>query len=249
MNKLVHFLKKNIYYMALGLGVIALTASVIIYNSRLSNELEQGQLVDLNGSKSITEDEQTTVIYTEESEGFTEEITTEEVQEEDEIKTETESTKVKEKVKEENAQVVEKLTFSENSKLSWPVIGDVVLPYSMDTTIYFETLDEYKCNPAILIQAPDETNVSCAYKGEVIDIIEDDELGNKVIMNIGNDYQITYAQLKDVCVNVGDIVEKYEVIGKVAKPTRFFTLEGTHLYFKVTKDDEPVNPMTLLENE
>jgi hypothetical protein len=28
----------------------------------------------------------------------------------------------------------------------------------------------------------------------------------------------------------------------VAEPTDYFLLEGSHLYFKMTKEDEPVNP-------
>ena len=33
------------------------------------------------------------------------------------------------------------LTFAENSKLMWPVSGDVILNYSMDKSIYFATLN------------------------------------------------------------------------------------------------------------
>ena len=44
------------------------------------------------------------------------------------------------------------LNFSDTSRLSWPVRGNVVLNYSMDSTIYFPTLDQYKCNPGLVIQ-------------------------------------------------------------------------------------------------
>lgn len=36
------------------------------------------------------------------------------------------------------------LDFSDTSRVSWPVMGNVVLDYSMDSTIYFPTLDQYK---------------------------------------------------------------------------------------------------------
>ena len=41
------------------------------------------------------------------------------------------------------------LSFSEDSNLVWPVNGTVLMSYSMDKTIYFSTLDQYKYNPAL----------------------------------------------------------------------------------------------------
>lgn len=43
------------------------------------------------------------------------------------------------------------LSFADNSKLMWPVSGNVILNYSMDKSIYFETLNQYKYHPAIVI--------------------------------------------------------------------------------------------------
>ena len=36
-------------------------------------------------------------------------------------------------------------------------------------------------------------------------------------------------------------------IGTVAAPTKYYSLEGTNVYFKLTKDGEPVNPMSKLQ--
>ena len=36
------------------------------------------------------------------------------------------------------------LSFADNSKLMWPVSGNVILNYSMDKSIYFETLNQYR---------------------------------------------------------------------------------------------------------
>ena len=43
------------------------------------------------------------------------------------------------------------LNFNEDSKLKWPIEGNVILDYSMNATVYFSTLKQYKYNPAILI--------------------------------------------------------------------------------------------------
>lgn len=39
----------------------------------------------------------------------------------------------------------------DKSSAVWPIEGDVLLDYSMDSTIYFPTLEQYRCNPAMVI--------------------------------------------------------------------------------------------------
>ena len=69
-------------------------------------------------------------------------------------------------------------------------------------------------------------------------------------MNIGNGYSVIYGQLKDVKLKVGDKVNEGDTIGMIAEPTKYYTVEGSNLYFEVMKDDKTVNPMLLLrENE
>ncbi len=45
------------------------------------------------------------------------------------------------------------LTFSDSDTLVWPIVGNILVNYSMDKTVYFPTLQQYKYNPAIIIQA------------------------------------------------------------------------------------------------
>ncbi len=52
------------------------------------------------------------------------------------------------------------LDFTESDRLLWPVQGNVILGYSMDTTTWFPTLEQYKCNPANVIQSEVSTPVS-----------------------------------------------------------------------------------------
>ena len=58
---------------------------------------------------------------------------------------------------------------------------------------------------------------------------------------------MTYGQLKDIMVLQGDVVNEGDVIGKVAAPTKYYSVEGPNVYFKMTKDDRPVNPLGNLE--
>ena len=58
---------------------------------------------------------------------------------------------------------------------------------------------------------------------------------------------MTYGQLKDIMVLQGDMVSAGDVLGKVAAPTKYYSEEGPNVYFKLTKDGVPVNPLSCLE--
>lgn len=137
-------------------------------------------------------------------------------------------------------------TFSETDSLLWPVSGDIVLKYSMDSTIFFPTLGVYKCNPAISIKADEGTNVGVAASGVVKSVTVNEETGTTVDVAIGNGYETTYGLLDNVVVRSGDKVTKGQLLGTVSAPTAYYTKEGANLYFKVTKDGVSVDPMELL---
>lgn len=138
------------------------------------------------------------------------------------------------------------LHFSEDAKLQWPIVGNVLLNYSMDKTIYFPTLQQYKYNPSIVISATQGTSIACAANGVVKSIYKDPQTGTTVVMSLGDGYELSYGQLQDVMVEEGDFVEAGAFIAKVAAPTKYYTVEGTNVYFKLTKDGEPVNPMNYM---
>ena len=138
------------------------------------------------------------------------------------------------------------LSFGETSKLAWPIAGNVLLNYSMDKTIYFPTLQQYKYNPSIVIGAAEGTGVACAADGIVESVYEDAQTGQTVVMRLGGGYELTYGQLQEVTVEEGDYVETGAVIGHVAEPTKYYSVEGSNVYFKLTKDGEAVNPLDYL---
>ena len=57
------------------------------------------------------------------------------------------------------------LDFQEEEGLVWPIVGDVLINYSMDRTIFFPTLEQYKYNPAIVIAAAQGETISAAAAG------------------------------------------------------------------------------------
>lgn len=139
------------------------------------------------------------------------------------------------------------LDFGEEDGLVWPIVGDVLINFSMDKTIYFPTLDQYKYNPAIVIAATQGENISAAANGRVTSVSYDPGTGNTVVMELGNGYELTYGQLENITVSEGSYVQVGDGIGTVAAPTKYYSTEGTNVYFKLTKDGEPVNPLSKLQ--
>jgi len=142
---------------------------------------------------------------------------------------------------------LENIAFADDGKLAWPVEGNVIMNYSMDKSIYFSTLNQYKYHPAIVISANVGTEVLCAARGKVSKITVNEETGTTLTMELGSGYKAIYGQLKEVAVEEGEMVELGERIGYVSEPTKYYSLEGSNLYFQLLKDGEPVNPMDYLE--
>lgn len=139
------------------------------------------------------------------------------------------------------------LSYAPEDKMTWPLEGDVIIRYSMDSSVYFETLGQYRYNPAIYIGAKQGSKVNACVKGRVTEIGEDSRLGQYLVMDVGSGYQVKYAQLSDLKVKKGDVVSRGQVIADVAKTTRYFSVEGDHLYLEITKDGQSVDPLSLLE--
>lgn len=139
-----------------------------------------------------------------------------------------------------------KSKFDEEKGLLWPMNGDILMNYSADKVVYFATLGQYKCNPALMIKGDVGQEVLCSYKGTVSDISENEETGLTVTLDIGSDYQLVYGQLKNLSVKVGDSLLEGETIGYLAEPTKYFVTEGSHLYFRVNEAEQTVDPLLLL---
>lgn len=227
--------EQKIYAALLVAGIIALASLTLLYGRKTKKmddlveqniELDDGSPVSAKVSTESKEEETTM-----------EEQPTEEIQREPagtQEKEETASMKVR--------------AYNGKDKLMWPVAGNVLIPYSMDTTVYFETLDQYQCNPALYIQSEKGTQVKAVYGGTVTKVEKDDRLGKMMTVDMGNGYLMTYAQLEDLEYKKGDYVSEGSVIGKIAEPTNYYMLEGSHLYVKMTKDKKPVNPTEYFES-
>ncbi len=295
MNKFRGFLRTKGFYVALGTGIVAFVAMLVVYNYSVTNEdIESKSAIDLNqpveseesiddiGLEQVKEEktlnnndvagatdadkvEVENHVATNETEGNkTDEIT--DVNSDAAVaKTDEDENVASTDMEAEGAAAVTAssdatgvdftedtvlytaLEYNGEQNLVWPVTGNVILPYSMDTTVYYQTLDAYKCNPGIIIEASEGDDVFAAYEGIVSSIEETKEYGTVVTVTMGNGYEAKYGQLMNVCVSEGDMVSVSQTLGEVAPVSSYFVEEGTNLYFQINKDDEPVNPMDLIQ--
>lgn len=137
--------------------------------------------------------------------------------------------------------------FSEDSLLAWPASGNILLNYSMDKTVYFSTLDQYKYNPALIISGEVGETICASAAGTVKAIEQSAQTGLTVTLDMGNGYEAIYGQLKEISVSEGEYVGAGGQIGYLSEPTKYYTVEGPNLYFEVKKDEAPVNPMEYME--
>lgn len=135
---------------------------------------------------------------------------------------------------------------SVEQQLCQPVNGAVLIPYSMEHVVYFPTLDQYKLHSATIYSGTLGEEVKACGKARITEVYQDSQLGNVVVMELGRGVIAKYGQLQDVQVGVGQIVEKGQVLGTVAEPTRYYSLEGPNVYFALKKDDVPVNPWAFM---
>ena len=145
--------------------------------------------------------------------------------------------------------VLPELSFDENTVLTAPVSGtsgEILIPYSMDRTVYFPTLGVYKCSPAIAMAADVGTPVAAVARSQVLSVEEDPQTGVTVTMDMGSGYQAVYGQLADVTLQAGDLVEAGTVIGTVSAPTRDYLEAGSNLYFAMSKDGTSLDPTEYL---
>lgn len=138
------------------------------------------------------------------------------------------------------------VNFTEDTLMAWPLNGDLVLDYNMENTIYFPTLNQYKLNPAIAVKSDVGSPVVAAANGTIASITEDAQTGLTVYMDMGNGYEAVYGQLKDLAVEEGQAVAQGTVLGYVNEPTKYYSLEGSNLYFAMKKDGNPIDPIAYL---
>lgn len=126
----------------------------------------------------------------------------------------------------------------------WPISIDneILIPYSMEKAVYFETLDQYKYSPAMIISAEVGTPVCAVSAGKITKRYWDYETGWTYEMDLGGGFKAYYGQLDNMQKAEDTYIAAGDILGYVASPTKYYSKEGSNLYFAMTKDGKPVYP-------
>lgn len=252
MNNILKVLKQNVGYVALGVGMVGVFTIMAVYSMKYSKE-DATQKINLDQAMEDTQEENKSIadqIETSVRVATTESTASTSASSEESLST-TETAVTTEAVASTTAKTTEEAV--ETSKnvseegIMWPMVGNVILPYSMESTVYFQTLQQYRCNPGMLIEGKVGDQVSAVSAGTIVSVEQSKEYGNVITMDIGEGYTVSYGQLNDVCVKKGQKVAAGEKIASLNEPSSYYEKEGTHLYFSMKKDDVPVNPMSVIK--
>lgn len=137
--------------------------------------------------------------------------------------------------------------FEDELTFALPVNGETLMDYSSEKLVYDPTLEQYRTNDTVCYKTEEGTAVGAAADGTVESITTDVKNGVSVTLFHGDGWRTTYSQLNsNLAVSEGDIVTKGQTIGFVAQPTKYASALGCHLEFKMTLNDNAVDPKTAL---
>ncbi len=249
-EKISQLFKDKVFLVLLVLGLLTIVAAAGVITVQRGNGggespyLQAPDQSNMIAEESIPQETQVAVA------GDSNATKNDEMQEADSIKAtakqETEASAVKAGTDKGAAKSLA-LNFNDAAKMTWPVRGNVILDYSMESTIYFPTLDQYKCNPGLVIQGDVSTPVVAPANAKVLEIGSNEEIGNYVVLNMGNNYMATCGQLKELQVVKSEYIKQGQVLGYVAEPTKYYSVEGANIFFELLHDDKAIDPLDHME--
>ncbi|MCL2854990.1 MAG: M23 family metallopeptidase [Defluviitaleaceae bacterium] len=137
--------------------------------------------------------------------------------------------------------------FTDNDDMHWPVLGDIVMDFSVDSHVFDPTLDQWRTSDSLSIAANNGDPVRAAADGRIQQVQQTQQFGQVVVIDHGNGWTTTYRQLaSDVAVAVGDVVSRGQIIGSVGTPSIFAGGLGYHVSFNVQNNGDIINPHAIL---
>lgn len=246
-RKVTTFFRQKSYMLAAGLMLMAVCGMTGVYFAEQSAEKKQQAQLEQQQAQADREEASTAVdqaVQPERDDFLDTPDVVSTKEEEAEKPDETPETTTEETA---SSRVEPELHFNAAEEMSWPLSGNVIMNYSMDQTTYFATLDQYKYNPAIIIQGAVNDKVLSVADGKISNIETNEVTGLTVTADLGDGYSAVYGQLKEVLLKPGDHVNSGDIIGYVNEPTKYYSVEGANLYFQLMKDNVSIDPMEFLQ--
>ncbi|MBF0517211.1 MAG: peptidoglycan DD-metalloendopeptidase family protein [Nitrospirae bacterium] len=127
--------------------------------------------------------------------------------------------------------------------MSWPLHGNVAIPYGSHNDPQFKT-PVYR--NGIYISSEQDPSVKAVYDGKVVFADVFKGLGQVVILSHGMGYHTVYANLSTIFAKVGDIVKARTTIGNAGTSS---LLNAVGIYFEIRYKGKPINPTQWLKRD
>lgn len=126
-------------------------------------------------------------------------------------------------------------------RLNWPINGKIAVPYGKQKDPRFNSTI---FRNGIYIKTSQTEKVRPVYSGKVVFAEWFKGYGQLVIVNHGEGYHTLYANLSEIFLNVGDIINQDTVIGRVGESAM---LDSPSLYFEIRYKGKPLDPVQWLK--
>ena len=134
-------------------------------------------------------------------------------------------------------------TASAPETFTWPVVGEIEVPYSVAALLYNRTMSDWRTHDGLDLAAEQGTQVMAAANGSVESVTNDPLYGCTVVIDHTGGLKSIYANLAETpAVAAGDSVTAGQVIGSVGNTALCETGEVSHLHFAMTLDGQSVDP-------
>lgn len=132
----------------------------------------------------------------------------------------------------------------------WPVQGEVVMPYAVQTLLYDSTMADWRTHAGIDIACDLGEQVLASAPGIVVSVVNDELYGTTVEIDHANGVHTVYANLSaEPPVGEGDRVTMGQVIGSVGNTALGEVNQVAHLHFATTLDGAPADPFDYLPED
>ena len=89
--------------------------------------------------------------------------------------------------------------------------------------------------------------VAAPANAKVLEVGSNEEIGNFVVLDLGNEYTATCGQLKEITAVPGEYLEAGQVFGYVAEPTKYYSVEGVNVFFELKHQEKAIDPLDQME--
>ncbi|MGN1259431.1 MAG: peptidoglycan DD-metalloendopeptidase family protein [Christensenellales bacterium] len=125
-----------------------------------------------------------------------------------------------------------------------------IVDFTNNTAVYYEAVKHWTTHEAIDYITVGNEEVMAVANGVVETVGYSSLEGNYVVIKHNEKYKSVYKSLSsDVVVKEGDAVTSGQVIGVTSDSAGTESKLGNHLHFELLDNEEPINPMDLLQDK